>query len=543
MSAPTGLEAEDRVEHPAGAGYRTGATLAGTILDRAAAVPPTRAALLAPGEMVTYGELRGRARAVAAALAAAGVNRGDRVVIQGANEPAFVLVLLGCWMLGAVAVTALPAHRDHELRHIVERADAGFLVVPSPRGRNDHLTAARRLRSQRAGLMVFVTDAAGPLGQDEVNLVTSSPAPPGGDPPEAAAPGDLAVLLLSGGSTGLPKLIPRTHDDYVYNARLSAEICALDEDTVYLAALPVAHNFALACPGVIGTLLAGGTVVLCPRPDPRAVVRAVAAHRATVTAAVPGLAVRLVDEADRSGVSLDSLRLLQVGGARLLPDHARRIQARLAGSLQQVFGMAEGLLCFTRPGDGDDVAADTQGRPASPGDEIRIVGPTGDDVVAGQPGELLTRGPYTITEYYGGADPAAFTADGWYRTGDIVRLHASGNLIVEGRLKDVINRGGEKISAVELEQLLIGHPGVRDVAVVAAPGSDGDESVAVVVVAEDPANAPDVHDLRSFLENLRVARFKLPDRVLVVGVLPVTAVGKPDKAALRQRVADAGART
>ena len=200
----------------------------------------------------------------------------------------------------------------------------------------------------------------------------------------------------------------------------------------------------------------------------------VEAEQVTITALVPALVIRWLEALEASGegrFDLSSLEVLQVGGARLVPEVARRIGPAIGCRVQQVFGMAEGLLNYTRLDDPDDVVVETQGRPLSPADELRIVGPDGEPVPDGEPGELLTRGPYTIRGYYraDAHNATAFTADGFYRTGDIVRLDPSGNLTVEGRAKDLINRGGEKISAEEIENLLLAHPAVREAAAVAMP--------------------------------------------------------------------------
>ena len=274
-------------------------------------------------------------------------------------------------------------------------------------------------------------------------------------------PADVAVFLLSDGTTGLPKLIARTHNDYAYNARASAQLCGLDEGTVYLVALPASHNFPLACPGILGTLLSGGQVVMAG-PDPRRAFDVIEREGVTITAVVPAVAQRwLAYAADHGASALRTLDVLQVGGARLADELARKVRPVLGATLQQVFGMAEGLLNYTRLDDPDEVICSTQGRPLSPGDEVRIVDADGNDRPDGEPGALLTRGPYTPRGYYRAPEQnaRAFTPDGWYASGDVVRRRPDGNLVVEGRDKDMINRGGEKISAEEVENLLYKMPG------------------------------------------------------------------------------------
>uniref|UniRef100_UPI000A870FC2 AMP-binding enzyme n=1 Tax=Streptomyces acidiscabies TaxID=42234 RepID=UPI000A870FC2 len=177
----------------------------------------------------------------------------------------------------------------------------------------------------------------------------------------------------------------------------------------------------------------------------------------------------------------------------------------------------------------------TQGRPASPGDEIRVVDEDGAEVAAGEVGELLTRGPYTVAGYYAApeADARAFTGDGFYRTGDLARVHPSGGLVVGGRIGDVINRGGEKISAGEVESLLGEHPLLRAVAAVAMPHTVWGQTVCVFAVPLDPEKQPTLLGLRRFLTERGIATFKLPEELRIVDALPMIGVGKINRVALR----------
>jgi 2,3-dihydroxybenzoate-AMP ligase len=508
----------ERAERYRRAGHWAGIGLADVVLG-AAGRRDERVALVDADERVTYGELRAATDRLAARLRGLGLGRGDRAVVQLPNGAPFVTLVLALWRLGSIPVLALPAHREHELRHLLAMSGASALAVPAWLHRSDHLAVARRLPREPGPLLVL---GGADLAPGEVDLAAAIRTPGGGDIGEGPAGEDVALLLLSGGTTGLPKLIPRTHDDYACNLRVSAELAGLDEGSVYLAALPAAHNFALGCPGVMGTLARGGTVVLgAPALD------VMAREGVTVTAAVPALATRWADAVELGEPRPDGLRLLQVGGARLAPEEARRLRHALGCRLQQVYGMAEGLLCFTRLDDPEEVVTGTQGRPASPADEVRI-----------EDGELLARGPYTIAGYFRAPDAnaAAFTDDGFYRTGDLVRRHPSGNLVVEGRVKDVINRAGEKVAAAELEDLALGHPGVGQAAAVAMPDPASGEAVCLFAVPRRGA-ALTLEGIRSFLDGMGLARYKLPDRLEVVDELPRTGVGKVDKRALRARVA------
>ena len=348
---------------------------------------------------------------------------------------------------------------------------------------------------------------------------------------------EVALFLLSGGTTGLPKLIPRTHNDYEYNSRGSGAVCGIGPDTVYLVVLPISHNFPLASPGLQSVLQAGGRVVLADTTDATEVFRLIEQERVTHTSVVPALAMRWMDAPERTHFDLSSLRVLQVGGAKLNAEPARRIRPTLGCQVQQVFGMAEGLLNYTRLEDPDEEVFTTQGRPCSADDEIRIVDEDGQDVPPGTPGELLARGPYTIRGYYNVPEHnlRAFTSDGYYRSGDVVRLSELGNLVVEGRAKDLINRGGEKISAEEIENLILAHPGVFNVAAVAMPDAIlGERTCAYVILR--PGATLTLPELVTFLLAQQIAKFKLPERLEVVDAFPLTSVGKVSKKELREDI-------
>jgi 2,3-dihydroxybenzoate-AMP ligase len=313
----------------------------------------------------------------------------------------------------------------------------------------------------------------------------------------------------------------------------------MDAGTVYLVSLPAGHNFPLACPGILGTLLSGGRVVMLPSPEPARAFATIAAEGVTHTAVVPAVAGRWLEHAGTHGSGqLASLRVLQVGGARLADELARRVRPVLGATLQQVFGMAEGLLNYTRLDDPEEIICTTQGRPLCPDDEVRLVDELDEDVPDGEPGSLLTRGPYTPRGYYRAPEQnaRAFTADGWYRSGDICRRTPDGNLIVEGRDKDMINRGGEKISAEEVENLVYQLPAVSQVAAVAMPDAVLGERVCVYVVPR-PGAAVTLDEVRDAMHAAGVAKFKLPEHLELVDELPTTKVGKIDKKALRADIA------
>jgi 2,3-dihydroxybenzoate-AMP ligase len=509
------------------AGYWRGETF-GQLLRERAQRHGERTALISGDQRWTYQQLDARADQLAAGFLALGIQPKDRVVVQLPNIGAFYEVCFALFRIGALPVFALPAHRSAEIGYFCEFTEAVAYVIADRHGGFDYRGLAEQVRSKVPTLQhVIVAGDAGPFTALSSLYATPTALP-------SPQPGDVAFFQLSGGSTGVPKLIPRTHDDYLYSVRASADICGLDGSSVYLCALPAAHNFPLSSPGALGTFYAGGTVVMALHPSPDVAFPLIAKERVTITALVPPLAMIWLESAKARRHDLSSLRVLQVGGARLSNEAARRVRPTLGCTLQQVFGMAEGLVNYTRLDDPEDLIVSTQGRPISPDDELRIVDEDDRDVAPGELGQLLTRGPYTIRGYYkaDAHNARAFTRDGFYRTGDLVRLTPEGYLVVDGRVKDQINRGGEKVAAEEVESHLLAHPAVHDAAVVAIPDTFlGERTCAFVIPRGAP---PAVNVLTAFLRERGLAAFKIPDRVEFVEAFPQTGVGKVSKKSLRE---------
>ncbi|GAA10768.1 putative 2,3-dihydroxybenzoate-AMP ligase [Gordonia alkanivorans NBRC 16433] len=485
---------------------------------------------------LTYSELREASLRRAAGFVAAGLRPGERVVLQQNNSLEFVVNLLGLLRARVAPVMTLPAHRITEIAHLAAGAGAVAYIGEDGRRGFDFRDLATELQSRvPAVTQVFVSGDPGPFATapDADPASVDLPASPNSDLP--------ALFLVSGGTTGLPKLIARTHDDYDLNARLSAEVAKLTADDTYLVALPAAHNFPLCCPGILGVFGVGGHVVFTDNPSPDNTFDLIERHRVTVTALVPALAQLWCAATEWEPADISSLRLLQVGGAKLAHPDAVALDEALGDVVQQVFGMAEGLICYTRPDEPRNLVHEVQGSPMSEFDEVRVVDEEGVDVPDGEEGELLVRGPYTIRGYYraDAHNEKSFTPDGFYRSGDKVTRLPSGHLSVTGRIKDTIVRAGENVAADDVEENLLAHPSVRQVAVVGLPDDAlGEKICAAVVLSHDhpPAQPLELATLRMFLADRGLASFKLPDVVRVIRTLPVTAVGKIDKKVLREQL-------
>lgn len=499
------------------------------LLASAAATRPDEPAVIDESGTTTHSELLEKGRRAARVLAENWVAAGDDLVLQMPNTVDAIAILLGCFRLGARPVLALHAHRAHEIAGFVEASRATHWVLGDlPAVDADELVAGVRRRLEHG------------VGAPRVIRWRSDALLPGGtlfndaDAPRSGATADeLAFFQLSGGTTGASKLIPRAHREYAYSFLRSNEICGVDATTVMVIPLPLTHNFPLSSPGLLGVLAAGGCVVVLPDGDPTRIRRAILRHGATHVVAVPPLVQALLDSPGRGDDDYAGLQRVLVGGARLAPAVAQRIVDEI-GPLQQVYGMAEGLVCYTDPADPLETVISTQGRPMSSRDEIRVVDP-GDPASTALPdgavGELQVRGPYTIRGYYfgGGRATDSFTADGFYRTGDLVRRDAGGSLTVVGRVKEQINRGGEKIAPAEVENALLRHPGVHDACVLGEEDDIlGERTIAYVVARQGATDTdrPDRRNLRAHLVHEELAPFKIPDSFRIVQHLPNTAVGK-----------------
>lgn len=515
-------------------GYWEGITL-WDMIQRSAKRWPDRIALVADDERVTYAQLVERAANVAGGLWALGLRPLDRVVFQIHNCAEFVYAFFALTRIGVIPVMALRAHRQAEIGHFLTHAKAVGYFIPSALKDFDYRVMADELKAGAPELKyVVVAGEAGP-GQVSMTPMIDRPSPLPDFQPD---PSEVALMLLSGGTTALPKMIPRTNDDYVLNARLSSGVGGYDENTVFLTMLPIAHNYSLASPGILGAFLHGGRVVLSPTADADTVLGLVERERATVmAAAVPMVAMWINSDAPEK-YDLSSLKVIQCGGSRLLPEMRKKLVERLGCFHQEIYGTAEGLLNMVRLDDTEEHRMESSGAPVCEDDEIKVIDDAGNEVPDGETGELVVRGPYTIRGYYNApaTNKTAFTADGFYRMGDVVRKRGR-YVYTEGRKKDLINRGGEKISVEEIEDLILRMPKVRSVAVVAMPDPVfGEKACAFIIV--QPRQTLTLAELSRFLLGCGIAKFKLPERLEIVEEFPVSPAGKVLRRKLREMIED-----
>jgi 2,3-dihydroxybenzoate-AMP ligase len=517
----------------------------GEELDASVALHADRIALSCNGASITYRELGERATRLALHFIERGLRPYDRVILQLPNEPEFAYVLYALVKIGAIPIMSLPAHRDAEISFFAQFTKARAHLMPARFRDFSHQAMSREVRKKSPSLeLQFVS--GGPAEEGFISLAALlDDRIEEREPPESLGayrpdPLEPALFQLSGGTTGVPKIIPRTHNDYSLNFKAAAGICGVTEDAVLGIAIPVNHNFALSCPGLLGTLYAGGKVVLIPSPRTETVLEAIMKERITIMPTPPALLIRWMEFPELARYDLSSLRHVIAGGARLNAEVAKKIKPVLGCDYFQNLGMAEGMGFWTRLGDSEDLLLNTQGAPMFDEDEVRVVDDAEKDLPYGDAGELLVRGPITIRGYYNSPEynVKAFTAEGFYRTGDVVRMYRGRYLSVEGRIKDTINRGAEKISAEEVENHILAHPKVENCAFVAMPDRVlGEKGCAFVLTKAGQDLTLD--ELAGFLKNERnISVFKLPERLELVTSFPMTNVGKIDKKELRRIIAE-----
>jgi cyclohexanecarboxylate-CoA ligase len=523
-------------------GRRDRARLAGHWQDRlvdayvaaAAAERPEAVAVVDGKATLTYGNLERSVRAAAASLAALGVGRGEVVSWQLPNWHEAVILHHAVLRLGAVSNPIVPIYRHREVGYILRQAESQVVVVPGDFRGFDHPAMIADLRPGLPSLRHVVT--VRPAGQAALRfdeLLQGDPGFAG----TAAGADDPMLLMFTSGTTAHPKGVVHTHNTLDYECRSIIEVYELGPDDVVFMPSPLTHITGLLY-GVLMPAMLRTRVVLQDVWDATAALRLIEQQRCSFTMAATPFLHGLVHHPDLPAFDVTSMRVFACGGADVPPALIRQAGERLGTSATRVYGSTEFPTLSTSPPDApQDKRAGTDGR-AIGAAEYRIVDDAGADLRVGQTGELLVRGPELFPGYLAAADnDGVFTPDGWFRTGDLAVADRDGYVSIRGRKKDIILRGGENISATEVESLLFEHPAVREAAVVAMPDPVLTERACAFVVPE-AGQAPSLPELTAFLLGKQLAKQKLPERLELVAELPKTQSGKVQKFRLRELIRD-----
>lgn len=508
----------------------------GDIFDKATDLYPRREALVDDKVRLTYSQLREKVDKLAIGLIKLGIRKGDRVLIQLPNWGEFVYSFFAVQKIGAIVVLLVPQYAQIEINHLCRLTHASAWILPEKYRKINYLPIidevlktnselkyvilARGQESIRfTSLEMLVHDAE--LNDKNISEVAK----------RRPDPMEVALLLPSGGTTGLPKVAPRTHDDYICNAEYHTRALEQNINDKYLVVTPVGHNAPLIN-GIVGPIFNFCKIILLDSTRVEDICRVIQEEKVTGVTLVPALARRLVNFEGLENYDLRSLIKIGVGGAQSTPDLIRAVHEKIGCKCVNSFGMVEGPCARVRLDDDFDTIYNTVGRPSCPYDEFKIIDENGNKLPPTMEGELVAKGPGVFTGYWRLDNTKFFTQDGFFRTGDLAKIGESGNIRITGRIKDIIIRGGENISAIEIEELISSHPRVEDVAVIGMPDEDLGEKVCAYI---QPVSGTTLsfEDIISFLVNKGASKLLVPERIEFVDKIPLTEVGKPDKKALR----------
>ena len=528
------------IDHYISAGVFTNETLIGAFRETFAR-NADRIALSGPARTMSYSDLDAQTTRGAAALWRLGLRPADRALFQIRNSREMVQAFFSCLKIGVIPICTLAAHREQEITYIGNHAAAKAHFVHGDDSRFDMVSFARSTAKSIPSLNHVIKVLGGPTESGALAFEELIEAE---DTEKARArvdavdldPYQAVIFQLSGGTSGIPKIIPRFNAEYLHAMRSVIAFMGLTSQTVAFTPNPFMHNAPMSCfwgP----TLLAGGEVAIAEGPSIADIEATLAARRPNWIAMAKVHLLRLADAGGLGRLTFDNVRAFSV------PDSARQLSTLLGATCVPMYGMTEGLLTFGSPTDPPEMLNTTVGRSVSPHDLIRIVRPgTEEDVPDGEIGELLVRGPSTIRGYYNAPerDSEAITANGFYRSGDLMSfttIDGVRNLVFNGRVKDVIDRGGEKINCGEVEEALGLHPAISAVACVAMPDPRYGERMCAFVVPRAGADDPTLNIITTHLAALGLAKFKWPERIELVRELPATTSGKVSKPLMRQIIA------
>lgn len=545
MSRGRVIEGVHYVEPQQADAYRaSGAWLWSTLgneLRLAARDVPDKPYIVAGDRSLSFAEVDAQSESLAAALLASSLNPGDRALFQVGTVPELVIAIFGCLKAGIVPVCTLPQFREIEIGQLAALSGArAYFVQADVSDTFDQVAFARHMLTPKTAVshLIVLRGEAGPgeyclermcrqFGRDEARALVAAQDP---------HPEDVAFFQLSGGSTGIPKIIPRMHAEYLGDAVAWNRRHQLTSNDTCLWALPLIHNAGMVLM-LVPCLVGRRTLVLQARFEVTAFLSAIVQRRITYTGSIGPIAPRIIDFGEIDRFDLSSLRML------FTLSRADGLEARMGVPTQNIFGITEGMLMASEPLASVSARHGTIGWPTCLGAEVRITDPDGTEVRDGATGEFCFRGPNMTLGYFNAPAETAssFTADGYFRTGDLVRsvtIDGVRHFVFEGRLKDNINRGGEKFGAEEVEGLIARYPSVADARVVAMPCPIYGERACAFLVLRSGHQGPKVEELAAFLHKAGLAKYKCPERIEIIDAIPVTRVGKVDKAALRIRVAE-----
>jgi 2,3-dihydroxybenzoate-AMP ligase/mycobactin salicyl-AMP ligase len=513
----------------------------GDVLDRAADIHPEKEAFVDRKARLTYGEARNRTNRLAIGLMDLGIRPMDRVLVQLPNWNEFVLAYFALQKIGAVTVLLIDRYRQYEIDHLIRLTGATGWIVPAAYKKTDYGPIIQDVLKEHPEVKnVVIVRGKGdhPFWSLE-RLIEENPFSEENLARLAARrPDPMAVAHMgpTGGTTGAPKIVPRTHNSLIAATDFCSRSWEQSIEDVTLLAGPIGHDLTFT-KGFLGSLVTMGKVVFLDSTDNRDICENIQQEKVTSIVWVPTLAKRLVQYEDLDQYNLSSLKKMHSAGGASHPDLVKQVIQKLGMTFFNGYGATEGMTVITRPWDDMETVCTSVGRPTCPYDTYKVIGWDGSELPRGEQGELVLKGPGVFTGYYNNPEEnkKAFTTEGFFRTGDVARIDQRGYITLTGRIKEMINRGGESISATEIERLINRHPDVAAVAVIAMPDTDMGERVCAYI--EPRAGAEMTFDgVISFLKDQKASVLQLPERMEFIDAMPYTGAQKLDKKALREDI-------
>jgi len=519
----------------------------GDLLDRAAAAYPDKIAIIDARARLTYSELKDKVDRLAIALADIGIKKYDRALIQLPNRHEFFVVFYALQRIGGVPVLATPRHEYREVSHFFRLTEPAAWIIPVRDATRQFLPLVERIRSEAACLRhVIMPEDGEALPSYALSMGRLiNEVRPRDDPGKYLKqfrpdPNDVALILPTSGTTGLPKGVPRTHNSYLAGVACAA----LDTDTDGVVGLPTPIGHGLAQQGMAGSfMMKGATLVLIETIRAKEIMEAIEKYRINRIILVPALLEDILKHPELDRYDLTSLKMVGSSSSALRPetlDKAKELFDRLGTVLEgSAYGSTEGPCARHKVGVpvAPEIFRSSIGTPMNEGDHWKVIDEREQELPANTEGELAARGPLVFTGYYRSEaeNREIFTHDGYYKMGDLGKIDKFGNIYITGRKKDVIKRGGEGITAGEVENLLHMHPHIEAAAVIGVPDERLGEIVCACVQLREGKDLT-LADLVAFLKSIGAGKLLLPERLEIVNDLPRTPVGKVDKAALRGRI-------
>ena len=513
----------------------------GDMFDKATDLYPQKEGLVDDTTRFTYKELREKVDRLAIGFMKLGIKERDFALLQIPNWHEFIIAFYALQKVGAITVLLIARHGLTEINHVCSLTHPVAWIGPDRYKNTEYLPMIKRVMEDNRELKHIISVRAPEnkafiplenlMNTGELTVVSL----------EALAakrpdPMEVSMILLTGGTTGLPKAVPRTHNDYIASVEYHSKAWEITSDDVVLTVAPVSHAQGMHN-GVGGAFFNYAKYVLTDSTDAEDICRVIKREKVTAFPTVPALVQRIVSLENLKEYDLSSLKKIYAGGAPSTPELVRSVYEKLGCKFVNAFGSAEGLGAMTRLDADLETICTTVGEKDCPYTQFKILDQYEQEALPNHEGELATKGPNIFTGYFKSAEEnkKTFTKDGFFKTGDLAKIDESGTVTITGRIKETILRGGETISAVGIERLISPHPGVADVAVIGMPDKALGERICAYIQLKDGVTLS-FEELIAYLRNIGASVLQLPERVEFIDSIPLTKVGKADKKALKEDI-------